>query len=106
MIYLKHTTDLQMLYIPKGVRNAVGNVHLKVFSTINQAEYSYVAIDEDNSILYHKVLLQLEESMQSGEYEYTFSDEMGVLSVGILVIGELEKPLEYYNTTEYEQYTE
>lgn len=106
MIYLKHTTDLQMLYIPKEGRKATGNVSLKAHNTINQTGFSFVAIDEETSLLYHKILMELPINIQPGEYEYVFSDELGELSKGLLVIGTLEGPIEYINETEYEQYEE
>jgi hypothetical protein len=42
--------------------------------------------------------------VQPGEYRYSFSDEIGELSTGLLVIGDLQNPIEYINETEYEQY--
>ena len=98
MIYLKNTTDLQMLYIPKEGRRALGNISLKAFSTINQYEFTIEAAEENTSLLYHKALVELQDNIPSGEYEYTLSDEVGELSNGLLVIGDLENP------TEYEQY--
>ena len=104
MIYLRHTTDLQMLYIPKEGRNATGNVLFNAIGTINQSVFSFSAVDEDTSLLYHKVLVELPQRVQPGEYKYVFSDEVGKLSSGILVIGDLQNPVEYTNETEYEQY--
>ena len=106
MIYLRHTTDLQMMYIPKDGRDATGDVFLKAFSTINQFGFSFYAAEENNSLLYHKVLVELKKDVPSGEYEYTLSDEMGILSTGLLVIGDLDNPMEYNKETTYEQYTE
>ena len=106
MIYLKHTTDLQMMYVPKDGRDAKGNVFLKAFSTINQFGFSFDAAEENSSLLYHKVLVELKQDIPSGEYEYTLSDEVGVLSTGLLVIGDLENPTEYNKEITYEQYTE
>jgi hypothetical protein len=106
MIYLRHTTDLQMLYIPKMGRRATGKVILTAVSTINQSVFSLSAIDEDSSLLYHKILVELPQRVQPGEYEYAFSDEIGELSNGLLVVGELESPIEFNNVTEYEQYEE
>ena len=106
MIYLKHTTDLQMMYIPKDGRDAKGDVSFKAFSTINQFEFSFEAAEEDSSLLYHKVLVELKEDIPSGEYEYTLSDEVGILSTGLLVVGDLDNPMEYNKETTYEQYTE
>lgn len=104
MVYLKHTTDIQMMYIPKEGRNAKGNVFFKAWSTINQFGFSFDAAEENNSLLYHKVLVELKENIPTGEYEYTLSDEVGELSTGLLVIGNLENPIEYNKVTEYEQY--
>ena len=107
MIYLKHTTDLQMMHIPKDGRDVNGDVVFKAFSTINQFGFSFdVAAEEDTSLLYHKVLVELNEDIPSGEYEYTLSDEVGVLSTGLLVVGDLDNPMEYNKVTTYEQYTE
>ena len=106
MIYLKHTTDLQMMYVPKDGRDAKGDVSFKAFSTINQFEFSFDAAEENSSLLYHKVFVELKEDIPSGEYEYTLYDEVGVLSTGLLVVGDLDNPMEYNKETTYEQYTE
>ena len=105
MVYLKHTTDVQMMYIPKNGRNAKGDIFFKAFNTINQFGFSFDAVEENTSLLYHKVLVELKENIPSGEYEYTLSDEIGVLSTGLLVIGDLDNPMEYNKEAEYEQYT-
>ena len=104
MVYLKHTTDIQMMYIPKEGRNAKGDVFFKAWSTINQFGFSFDAAEENSSLLYHKVLVELKDNVPAGEYEYTLSDEVGELSTGLLVIGNLENPIEYNKVTEYEQY--
>ena len=106
MVYLKHTTDLQMMYVPKDGRDAKGDVSFKAFNTINQFGFSFDAAEENSSLLYHKVLVELKEDIPSGEYEYTLSDEVGVLSTGLLVIGDIDNLMEYNNEVTYEQYTE
>ena len=106
MIYLKQTTELQLIHVPKSGRDAKGNVSISAMSTINQFDFSIVAAEEDTSMLYHKVLIELPGGMPSGEYEYTLSDEDGVLSSGVLVVGDLENPKEYIKEITYEQYTE
>ena len=95
-----------MMYIPKDGRDAKGNVFFKAFSTINQFGFSFDAAEEDTSLLYHKVLVELKQDIPTGEYEYTLSDEVGVLSTGLLVIGDLDKPFEYNKEVYYEQYTD
>lgn len=104
MVYLQKTSDIQILYIPKIGRNAIGNVTLKAVSTINQVDFEIEAAEEGDSLLYHKMMVELRENLPAGEYEYTFSDEVGELSSGILVIGELAYPVEYIAESEYEQY--
>ena len=79
---------------------------LTAVSTINQSVFSLSAIDEDSSLHYHKILVELPQKVQPGEYRYAFSDEIGELSNGLLVVGELENPIEFNNVTEYEQYEE
>ena len=106
MIYLKKTTDLQRLYIPKDGRDAQGCVLLKAISTVNQVEFSFYAAEENDFVHYHHLLVELAENIPSGEYEYTLSDEVGVLSTGLLVIGEIDSHVEYVIEKEYEQYTE
>ena len=95
-----------MMYVPKDGRNAIGDVFFKAFSTINQFGFSFDAAEENSSLLYHKVLVELKEDIPSGEYEYTLSDGVGVLSTGLLVIGEIDSHVEYVIEKEYEQYTE
>lgn len=95
-----------MMYIPKSGRNAMGDVSFKAFSTINQYGFSFNAAEENSSLLYHKVLVELDENIPAGEYEYTLSDEVGVLSTGLLVIGEMDSQVEYVIEKEYEQYEE
>lgn len=106
MIYLKQTTDLQMMYVPKDGRDAKGDVFFKAFSTINQFGFSFDAAEENSSLLYHKVLVELKENIPAGEYEYDLSDEAGVLSNGLLIIGGTDAKVEYLIDNEYEQYEE
>ena len=95
-----------MMHIPKNGRDAKGDVFFKAFSTINQFGFSFYAAEENSSLLYHKVLVELTEDVPSGEYEYTLFDGIGELSTGLLVIGDLDNPMEYNKETTYEQYTE
>jgi hypothetical protein len=60
----------------------------------------------NSSLLYYKMMIALPDKIMKGEYEYTLSDEVGVLSTGLLVIGDLEIPTEYNKEIAYEQYTE
>ena len=104
MIYLKHTTDAQVLFIPKEGRRAKGKMAFKAYSTINQFGFVDEVVDMNTSVLYHRVSISLKENIPAGEYEYTLYDEDGELSTGLLVVGDLENPMEYNKVTEYEQY--
>ena len=104
MVYLKNTTERQILCIPKQTRVAFGGLIFKVTNTRNQTLVLFNAEDEETSLLYHKIPIELSDDIQPGEYEYSLSDECGVLSSGLLVIGDLENFIEYKAMTEYEQY--
>lgn len=104
MVYLKHTTSEQSLFIPKEGRYASGRLHFKAYSTINRFGFSDAVVDDNTSALYFRFSISLKENIPTGEYEYTLSDEVGVLSTGILVVGDLESPIEYNKVSEYEQY--
>ena len=106
MIYLSNIPDVQMMYIPKSLRDAEGRVHFKAYSTVNLQGFSFQAEEEEASSLYHLLAVELPSNIDDGEYEYTLSDSLGELSTGLLVIGALNKPFEYNNEIRYEQYSE
>lgn len=106
MIYLKHTTDLQLLCVPKTERNALADVTLRIKCTSTCREVIIESSEGNSSLLYYKMMIALPEKIMKGEYEYTLSDEMGVLSTGLLVVGDLDNSMEYNIETTYEQYTE
>lgn len=106
MIYLRHTTEPQVLYIPKTKRCAMGDVVLRLTNTINLNYMTSAMTDGGSSSLYHTIMVSLSDNVAQGEYEYTLSDEVGVLSAGLLVIGDLENSTEYNKEITYEQYKE
>lgn len=93
------------MYIPKSVRDAEGKVFFKAFSTGTLQGFSFNVSECMSTPIHHMVSITLPD-INDGEYEYTLSDEGGVLSTGILVIGGQSKPVEYINNMTYEQYTE
>ena len=106
MVYLNNTTDVQIMYIPKSVRDAHGKVFFKAYSTMNLQGFSFHSEEEESSPLYHLVAIELPSDIKDGEYEYSLSDDNGTLSTGLLVIGSLSKAVEYNNKIQYEQYSE
>ena len=106
MIYLNNTIKEQEVFIPKTIDREVWKVSLQIKSTISSDNFSIDGVVGNCSALYYSMMVALSEKIVSGEYEYTLSDEVGVLSTGLLVIGDLELPTEYNNEIAYEQYTE
>ena len=95
-----------MVYIPKMDRTAMGDVTLQIKGTSTLSEVTMESSEGDSSSLYHKMMIALPEDVTRGEYEYTLSDIVGVLSTGLLVVGNLDDSIEYNKVTTYEQYTE
>lgn len=104
MIYLKHTTDAQMMCVPRGWRDVSGKMTFKAENTVERASFQFSASLVDTTMLYHKVRVTLSSAIPAGEYEYSFSDEVGEISKGLLVVGDSDNAIEYDNMTEYEQY--
>lgn len=84
----------------------MGEVVLRLNNTIDLDHKISAMTDGGSSSLYHTIMVSLLDNIAQGEYEYTLSDEVGVLSTGLLVIGDLEIPKEYNKEIAYEQYTE
>lgn len=107
MIYLKNITEEQEIFIPIASEDReVWKVTLHIKSTISSDNFSIDGVVGIGSALYYPMMVELSEDIPSGEYKYTLSDEVGVLSTGLLVIGDLENPTEYNKEITYEQYTE
>lgn len=106
MIYLQNIARIQAVYIPCEKRDIHGEITLDVVGTINHQSIRCKATIDKSHMQYCRVYIQLPESISAGEYEYTMSDDMGVLSTGLLMIRESEASIEYNEVTEYEQYTE
>lgn len=104
MIYLKNTTERQTLYIPRMRMMSGGDLFLKAKSRMESQELSFPCEDDMTSILYHKIAVTLPDGIADGEYDYILDNGLGESVCGLLVIGELDKPFEYDNTIEYEQY--
>lgn len=107
MIYLNNITEEQEVFIPKvSVHREVWRVTFYIKSTISSDSFSFDGVVSNCSALYYPMIVMLPEDIMPGEYEYTLSDEVGILSTGLLVIGGHESMLEYNNDIRYEQYRE
>lgn len=103
MIYLDKTEQAQVLFIPKH-RQATGKLVFRCKSSINQQAWEKTVIDLQTSTYYHRISFIVPSEAPRGEYQYILSDDEGVLSNGILIIGENQKVIQYEKSTEYKQY--
>ena len=103
MIYLKNISTPQVLYVPK-CREHNGDLMFSIKSTINQLVAGMSVVDELGNGLYFKLEIMLPKGIESGEYEYYLTDDVGVLSEGILVVGEFLSSKEYEKVIQYEHY--
>lgn len=103
MIYLKQITDVQKVLVPKG-RDV--NAHEVFFEVSNDFYHETLrAILNKKNELYYEVLIELPQDIQHGEYEYSFSDEVGKFSSGVFVIvSDKATAAEYNLSHKYEQY--
>ena len=102
MIYLKNISTPQEIFIPKGMEES-GRLVLEIKSTINQSVIMPNVIDFCAMELYFKFTVALPADVASGEHEYTLSDDAGVLSTGLLIVGEPSTPTEYNKIIQYGQ---
>ena len=103
MIYLKNISTSQEVFIPK-CSDANGVLTLVLKNTVDLVAFEQDVEDANTSELYFKVNIELPTDIASGEYEYSLMDDAGVISTGLLVVGESFSPTEYNKTIQYEQY--
>lgn len=131
MIYLENTTAAQMVYLPASGPKVDGGIVLEMVNTIDRTPLDGVGADrvvafvdaddkffhdadgllfvvpgnDDGSVLYYPVAVELPEGVTEGEYEYKASAGGRVISCGLLIIGDRTAPVEENkHTVEYEQY--
>lgn len=87
MIYINETTKL--LYIPKFFGSAKGSkFELRLTNQTTKEEYAFDVYDEDDNISYYKFNVTDDmKTTNTGQYDYELSDELSVLSTGILQVG-------------------
>lgn len=106
MIYLQNTQEAQEVLVPRSIGTMPdGDLTFKATNTTNLVEEIdlYVA-DLQVSGLYYMLAVILPERVTDGEYEYVLSFEDEILSTGLLVVGDFEKPDQYEKEIAYEQY--
>lgn len=94
------------MYIPRNGGNPDGDLVFTAKSTIDLATMvNQEVIDLGTSDQYFNLAITLPAGLPNGEYEYTLTDGVSVLSTGLLVIGESAFPSQYNKDITYEQYT-
>ena len=105
MIYLRNTTESQVLFIPRNGVTPQGDLVFNAKSTIDLEEkINQVVTDLQTSDLYFNLAIALPAGLPDGEYEYTLLCGQIPVSSGLLVIGDYTKPSEYNKEIQYEQY--
>lgn len=106
MIYLRNTTESQVVFVPKNGPVPVGDLVFKAVSTIDLDEKVNQAVtDLQTSEMYFNIAVSLPGDVPDGEYAYSICMGDSVLSSGLLVIGENTYPSEYDKDITYEQYS-
>lgn len=105
MIYLKHTTDAQVAYIPRDA--VAGNtLRLVLRSTVDLDQvFDAIVLDLAIHSRFYFVALQLPEDCPTGEYEYQFLSAGAVVSQGVaMVVPDGGGVKQYDKPIQYEQY--
>ena len=98
MIYINEATKL--LYIPKFFGSAKGSkFELHLTNQTTKEEYKFDVYDEDDNISYYKLNVTDDmKTMHTGQYDYEISDELSLLSTGILQVGNYASSQTKYQT--------
>lgn len=105
MIYLRNSTESQVMYIPKNGDVAEGDLVFSARNTIDlETEVSLPVTDLGLSSLYFNLAVSLPADLPDGEYEYNLTIGDVPVSTGLLVIGEDSTTSQYNKDITYEQY--
>ncbi len=105
MIYLKHTTDPQVAYIPRDTE-AAGPYRMTLHSTMDLDQVvDAVVLDLSIHSRYYSIAVQLPEDCPTGEYEYQFLSAGMLVSSGVaVVVPDADATKQYDKPIQYEQY--
>lgn len=103
MIYLKNISTPQMVFIPKS-RETEGSLVFSIKSTINLSVSVESRVVDLQSVLFIQFKIELPADTATGEYEYSLTDDAGVISTGLLVVEDTSVVSEYNLSVQYEQY--
>jgi hypothetical protein len=104
MIYLKHTTEPQVAYIPRDAYAwAIDALRMTLRSTVDLDQvYDALVLDLAIHSRFYSIALRLPEDCPTGEYEYQFLSAGAIVSQGVAVVTpdgggvkQYEKPIQY-----------
>ena len=105
MLYLLNTQEAQFLLVPRNGEIPEGDLTFKAKSTIDLTlEMDLQVVNLDVSALYLHLAVIVPEGCPVGEYDYNVQVGDQIISSGLLVIGEFDKPDQYEKPIQYEQY--
>ena len=105
MLYLQNIQEAQFLLVPRNGEIPEGDLTFKAKSTIDLTlEMDLQVVNLDVSAMYLHLAVIVPDGCPVGEYEYSVQVGSQILSTGLLVVGELNKPSEYEKPIQYEQY--
>ena len=104
MIYLKNTSEAQILMIPRNGGIVTGEMYLVMRNTTDQKETTLSVTDLNTSGLYFNIAVVLPGGLADGEYQYSIKDGNMQVSCGLLYIGDLQSPSQHETTITYKQY--
>ena len=105
MLYLLNTQDAQFLLVPRNGEIPEGDLTFKAKSTIDLTlEMDLQVVNLDVSALYLHLAVIVPDGCPVGEYEYNVQVGDQILSTGLLMVGEFDKPDQYEKPIQYEQY--
>ena len=105
MLYLQKTQEAQELFVPKNGIVPPGEVIFKAKSTIDlETMIDVEVVDLNISTIFMLLSVILPADLVVGEYEYSVQVGDQILSTGLLMVGEFDKPDQYEKPIQYEQY--
>ena len=105
MLYLRNTTDAQVLMIPRnGDDSQHSALTLTIINTITQQHTEIPVCDIHTSELYWNCAVELLPGTDSGEYKYELREGELICSSGLLIIGSETSRYDYEQKITYKQY--
>lgn len=105
MIYLLNTIEPQAVAVPRNSASIDGELTFRAKSTIDLDVVVDAGVtDLQISDLYINMAVTLPDGFPNGEYEYTLTDGVEILSTGLMIVGDNFRPSEYNKEITYEQY--